>query len=382
MGDWLLYLLIAGGVAFAATSWWGVRRLRALHIRSAVQEDPHDPGVGKQRVAVIINPIKNRSHEARALIQRACLSAGWDEPTFFETTALDPGHSQAKAALDSGADLVLVGGGDGTVRVVAETLAHSGVAMGLIPLGTGNLLARNVDLDVHDLYGSVTTALFGRQRFIDTATITIENSQTGKSSSHAFLVIAGIGLDAEVLADTNDGLKKRVGWLAYTEAGVRHLPGRRKRVRISLDGETGQSRKIRSVLFANCGLIPGGIDFLPQAMVDDGMLDVVVMSPRSIIGWLAMYGKIVLRSAGSLPFMTVYRSRSISIECAEPMPVQLDGDTAGQATRVAVEVAPRSLLVRVKGTRTNATEVSGTAFDTAALAANRVNGETGQPFRS
>jgi diacylglycerol kinase family enzyme len=261
----------------------------------------------------------------------------------------DPGFSQAQAALALKPDVVLVGGGDGTVRVVAESLARSGVAMGLIPLGTGNLLARNVDLDVNDLHGNVQTALFGHQRYIDTARMGIENSRTGHSSEHVFLVIAGIGMDAEVLADTNAGLKKTLGWLAYTEAGMRHLPGRRKKVSISLDGSPAQVRKIRSVLFANCGLVPGGIDFIPQAMIDDGMLDVVVMSPRSAIGWLLMYVKIMFKHSGKLPIMTTYRTGRISIRCSEPMPTQLDGDTAGEATKVTVQVEPRSLLIRVKG---------------------------------
>jgi diacylglycerol kinase family enzyme len=242
-----------------------------------------------------------------------------------------------------------VGGGDGTVRVVAESLAHTGVAMGLVPLGTGNLLARNVDLDVYDLQSNIRTALFGQQRYIDTARMGIENSRTGHSSEHAFLVIAGIGMDAEVLADTNDGLKKAVGWLAYTEAGMRHLPGRRKKVSISLDGGAEQARNIRSVLFANCGLVPGGIDFIPQAMIDDGMLDVVVMSPRSAIGWVAMYVKILFKHKGNLPVMTMYRSGQVVIKCPEPMPTQLDGDTSGEATKVTVRVEPRSLLIRVRG---------------------------------
>ncbi|KNH22507.1 diacylglycerol kinase [Arthrobacter sp. ZBG10] len=349
MSDWILYLLSAAALAFAVSSWWGVRRLKALHIRSAVGGDAHESGLARQRVAVILNPIKARAGEARATIQRACLSAGWDEPVFFETTAEDPGYSQVKAALAGSPDVVLVGGGDGTVRVAAESLAHSGVAMGLIPLGTGNLLARNVDLDVHDLHSNVHTALFGRQRYIDTARMGIENSRTGHSSEHVFLVIAGIGVDAEVLADTNDGLKKAVGWLAYTEAGVRHLPGRRKKVSISLDGNPEQVRNIRSVLFANCGLVPGGIDFIPQAMIDDGMLDVVVMSPRSALGWLLMYLKVIFKHSGKLPIMTVYRSGRIVIKCPEPMPTQLDGDTSGLATRLTVQVKPQSLLVRVKG---------------------------------
>jgi diacylglycerol kinase family enzyme len=349
MNDWLLYLLSAAALAFAVSSWWGVRRLKALHVRSAVGEDAHETGLAHQRVAVILNPIKARASDAREAIQRACISAGWDEPLFLETTAEDPGHSQARAALDYKADVVLVGGGDGTVRVVAETLAHTGVAMGIIPLGTGNLLARNLDLDVYDLHANVQTALFGQQRYIDTARMGIENSRTGHSSEHAFLVIAGIGMDAEILADTNDGLKKAVGWLAYTEAGMRHLPGRRKKVSVALDGNPEQVRNIRSVLFANCGLIPGGIDFIPEAMIDDGMLDVVVMSPRSAVGWLAMYATIVFKHKGNLPIMTVYRAGKIVIKCPEPMPTQVDGDTTGEATKITVRVEARSLLIRVAG---------------------------------
>lgn len=349
MSDWILYVLIGVALAFAISSWWGVRKLKALHVRSAVGEAAHESGLARQRVAVILNPIKARSGEAKETIHRACLAAGWDEPAFFETTAEDPGFSQAHAALALKPDVVLVGGGDGTVRVVAESLAHTGVAMGVIPLGTGNLLARNIELDVSDLYGNVQTALFGRQRFIDTARMGIENSRTGHSSEHVFLVIAGIGMDAEVLADTNAGLKKAVGWLAYTEAGMRHLPGRRKKISISLDGSPEQVRNIRSVLFANCGLVPGGIDFIPQAMIDDGMLDVVVMSPRSALGWLLMYVKIMFKHSGKLPIMTVYRSGRIVIKCPEPMPTQLDGDTSGEATRLTVQVDPGSLLVRVKG---------------------------------
>lgn len=349
MNDWLLYVLSAAALAFAVSSWWGVRKLKALHIRSAVHEEAHETGLTQQRVVVILNPVKARAPEAKEAIRRACLTAGWDEPLFLETTAEDPGYSQARSALDYKADVVLVGGGDGTVRVVAESLAHTDVAMGLIPLGTGNLLARNVDLDVNDLHANVQTALFGHQRYIDTARMGIENSRTGHSSEHAFLVIAGIGMDAEILADTNAGLKKAVGWLAYTEAGMRHLPGRRRKVSVALDDKPEQVRNIRSVLFANCGLVPGGIDFIPEAMIDDGMLDVVVMSPRSAIGWLAMYAKILFKHKGNLPIMTMYRAGRIVIKCPEPMPTQIDGDTYGLATKLTVRVEPRSLLIRVKG---------------------------------
>jgi diacylglycerol kinase family enzyme len=352
MSDWILYVILAGGVAFAVSSWWGVRRLKARHIRSAVREDAHKPNPGDQKVAVILNPVKNNAEVARNAIIDACELAGWDAPRFYETTVDDPGYGQSRQALADRADVILACGGDGTVRVVAECLAHKNVAMGLIPVGTGNLLARNVDLDVTDMEGCIQTALFGHQRYIDTATMAISNSITGHASTHTFLVIAGMGLDAEVVGDTREDLKKTVGWLAYTEAGVRHLPGRRKRVSITMDDEPEQARKIRSVLFANCGLIPGGIDFIPQAMIDDGMLDIVVMSPRSAFGWLAMYTKILFKHKHNLPMMSFYRSGKVTIRSQEPMATQLDGDPSGEATKVTVQVEPASLLVRVPKTKT------------------------------
>ncbi|WP_284987192.1 diacylglycerol kinase family protein [Arthrobacter sp. fls2-241-R2A-172] len=352
MSDWILYVILAGGVAFAVSSWWGVRRLKARHIRSAVREDAHKPNPGDQKVAVILNPVKNNAEVARKAIIDACELAGWDAPRFYETTVDDPGYGQSRQALADRADVILACGGDGTVRVVAECLAHKNVAMGLIPVGTGNLLARNVDLDVTDMEGCIQTALFGHQRYIDTATMAISNSITGHASTHTFLVIAGMGLDAEVVGDTREELKKTVGWLAYTEAGVRHLPGRRKRVSITMDDEPEQARKIRSVLFANCGLIPGGIDFIPQAMIDDGMLDIVVMSPRSAFGWIAMYTKILFKHKHNLPMMSFYRSGKVTIRSQEPMATQLDGDPSGEATKVTVQVEPASLLVRVPKAKT------------------------------
>ena len=84
-------------------------------------------------------------------------------------------------------------------------------------------------------------------------------------------------------------------------------------------------------------------------MIDDGMLDVVVMSPRSAFGWIIMYGKVLFKHRGNLPIMTMYRSGKIVIKCPEPLPTQLDGDTSGEATKLTVRVEPRSLLIRVKG---------------------------------
>ncbi|MDP5226976.1 MULTISPECIES: diacylglycerol kinase family protein [Arthrobacter] len=352
MGNSGKQILFAGGAAAftvsAVASWWGARRLKTIHRRSTAAGPVQAPRDGTQRIAVVINPVKNHADAAREQIRHALQTAGWPEAMFLETTVDDPGHGQARQALEEKYDAVLAAGGDGTVRAVAEVLAGSGVPLGLVPLGTGNLLARNLDMDVADLRGSIGTALFGGERRIDTAAAELESSVDGTVSRHVFLVMAGIGMDAEVLVDTRDDLKKSIGWLAYTAAGLRHLGGRRKSVTISLDGSNPQKRKIRSILFANCGLVPGGIDFLPDAMVDDGLLDAVVISPRSLVGWLIMYLKVVFKHSGVLPIMRAYPVKRMTVWSPEPMETQLDGDPSGPVTRVSVEVRPQSLSVRVQ----------------------------------
>ncbi|NKX52913.1 diacylglycerol kinase family lipid kinase, partial [Arthrobacter deserti] len=163
------------------------------------------------------------------------------------------------------------------------------------------------------------------------------------------LVIAGIGLDAEVLADTKDELKRRWGWMAYSEAGMRHLPRRhkRKRVPVSMDGGPSNPRRVRSVLVANCGRMPAGINFVPDALLDDGELDIVVLSPRSVLGWAWIGAKTVLRHRASIPVIDYYRAKTVRITSHEPLNTQLDGDLYGKVTSLTVQVQPSSLAIRV-----------------------------------
>lgn len=348
MSTELLAVIIAVIVLLAiGFSWLGVRKLAQKHTRSAVADSPHKIHLVKQQVVFIYNPSKNGMDAAKTLITRSVSKAGWPAPIFLETTVNDPGFAMAKEALGAKADVVIVGGGDGTVRAVGQVLRHSEVPLAILPLGTGNLLARNLELDVNDIAGAVQIALFGHQRHIDAGLMELENEVTGATSTHSFMVIAGLGMDAEVMNDTNSRLKEHVGWLAYSEAGLRHMGGRRKKVSIAMDDQPAQQRKVRSVLFANCGLLPGGIDFVPGALIDDGVLDIVVISPRSALGWLAMAGKVVFQHKNRLPVIDFYRSQNLTIRTVLPVETQIDGDPCGSATIVKVSVEPKAVLVRV-----------------------------------
>lgn len=344
--------LLAGTAAASAAaaslqSYWSVRRLRQTRTPTASVQDAVPVTPGPQRVALVVNPTKSQATQARALLEQACSEAGWEPPLILETTVEDPGTGQAERALAAGADLVIAAGGDGTVRAVAKALAHAPASLGLLPLGTGNLLVRNLGLPYHDVAGCLRTALHGHERRIDAAGITLRNERTGASSEHPFLVMGGVGFDASVMADAKQDLKEKFGWLAYSEAGVRHLPGRRRRISISLDGQPPQSRKVRSLLVANCGKLPAGVDFVPDAVIDDGHLDVVVLSPRSLLGWSWMAAKILLRHRGGIPVITYYRAREVTVWSAEPIATQLDGDPSGSITSLTARVDPDALMVRV-----------------------------------
>lgn len=337
-----LALVAAGSVA----SWLGVRR---LHFRKPPAPDaaPLPPApTGPQRVALVVHPGKPNAGMARKLVDMACAEAGWDPPLILETTVSDPGFGQARWALREGADVVIAAGGDGTVRSVARAMAHHSAVLGLIPLGTGNLLARNLGVPVSNLAASVNHALHGGRRRIDMGRVELLNDNTGLRTEHVFLVMGGVGLDAVVVAATRDVLKERVGWLAYSEAGFRSLPGKRQRVRISLDGQPAQGRTVHSVLFANCGRLPGGIELIPDSTLDDGYLDVVVVSPRSILGWIWMGAKIVLRPRSAIPVISYYQARSVTVSVSEPTGTQLDGDLSGTVTSLTVSIDPGALIVR------------------------------------
>ncbi|MFD1213931.1 diacylglycerol/lipid kinase family protein [Arthrobacter sp. GCM10027362] len=345
--QWVVGLAVAIAAVALVLSWLSARHLPRPRPEQVPPATTPARAAGLQRVALVLNPIKNDAEAARQKIVAACAEAGWDEPLVLETTVEDPGHSQTRRALAAGADVVLAGGGDGTLRVVASELAGGKVPVGLVPLGTGNLLARNLGMDPNDLDTNIRTALHGTSRRIDTATITLENRHTRKVARDTFLVMAGAGLDAEVLAATRDELKKRIGWMAYSEAGVRHLPGKSRRVTVSFDDGPAEHRRIRSILFANCGRMPAGIHFVPDALLDDGELDIVLLSPRSVVGWLWIGAKTVLKHPAPIPVIDYIRAKKIRITAHEPINTQLDGDLHGHVTSLTVQVRPASLAVRV-----------------------------------
>jgi len=384
----LIALLAAVGVAVLAVRRVGRARLeRATRTAAAhaQQAEPTSPVTG-DLVAFVATPTKPGAAALRDAAIRACAGRNMPEPLWYETTVADPGVGQARAAIDRGATVVVAVGGDGTVRAVAEALSGTAVPMGLIPQGTGNLLARNLDLPLTDPGTALGIALTGAGRPIDVGWLRIERdeaeaaddvaeaaddapaavaSRAGATSlsrseplseprEHIFLVIAGLGFDAAMVADTDEELKARVGWIAYFLAGARHLHGRRLRLRMNVDGGPTTSLRLRSLLVGNCGRLPGGITLLPDAVLDDGWLDIGAIDTRGgLAGWAQLLGEVVLQGVGvqnGLPGkigrIDHSRARELRVRADRPEAVQVDGDVLGKASEITVRVSPAALTVR------------------------------------
>jgi diacylglycerol kinase family enzyme len=296
-----------------------------------------------ERWALVVNPTKFDDLEAlEDRVHRYCAENGWPEPLWYETTSDDPGAGQARDAVVAGAQVVCPLGGDGTVRAVASGLIDAQVPMGLLPGGTGNLLARNLGLAIDDLETALTVALTGRDADIDVGEVSWDGGEPD-----IFLVMSGMGLDAEIMAEVDEGLKRRVGWWAYVLSGVGAIFRLGFAVRVHAGGDRQVFQHARTVLVANCGELTGGLRLVPEAEVDDGLLDVVLATPRSLPGWLAIALHFVSASRRGHGPLVHLQDRQVTVRTAEPVAAQLDGDAVGAKRLMTCRVRPGALTVRL-----------------------------------
>ena len=224
--------------------------------------------------------------------------------------------------------------------------------LGILPMGTGNLLARNLYIPVSDVAACIDIALNGAGQSVDAIEMTT-TSTPGEETEHTFFVMSGAGFDALVMNDTNEDIKAKFGWVAYVQSGMKHMLGRSHPVRISVDGAPFRTLPMRSVLIANCGRLQGGIRLADMTDVHDGNLEVIVASPRDLVEWGLLMAKVTRRTIlGSprieLPVIRHLVGSEVVLEFPEGVqPVEVDGDPAPSAYRISARVLPAAVEVAV-----------------------------------
>ena len=312
-----------------------------------------------QPAAIVINSSLARDlGRFRRRCREAAADGGW-EPSFLETTLDDRGVGLVGAAVAAGARMVVAAGGDGTVRACAQALAGTQVPLAIVPLGTANLAARALGIP-SAIGGSLATAFGGHERRIDLAVAGAAIDAARRDHGHrdhghrdhgrrrglTFAAMAGIGLDAEVVAATPRLLKRRAGWLAYAAAGVVHLPGRGERFTVRLDDDEPLARRARCVVVGNAGLLPGGFSLLPRARLDDGLLDVGILAPSGP-AWLRVAHRVLTGSSRDGRQLERHQARRVEIRAETELPREVDGEVITPGRSLTVTLLRRALTVRV-----------------------------------
>jgi undecaprenyl-diphosphatase len=286
--------------------------------------------------AVVANPTRVTAGDPRhRQIHAALASAGWPKPIWLETTREDPGGGQTRQAIQAGAEVIFACGGDGTVTACASELAGTNVPLAVVPSGTGNLLAANLKLPAHATDAVAAATARGR-RLID----------VGEAEGRCFTVMAGMGFDAQMLRDTPETLKARIGWPAYAISAARHLCETPMQVSISLDHAPPFTRRARTVLIGNVGQLRGGLRLLPGAAPDDGLLDVAVLMPPRRRDWLPLAWAL-LRQRPTTPEMETFQARHVEIHSDTEQPRELDGDLIEPSRTLTATARPAALWLCV-----------------------------------
>jgi YegS/Rv2252/BmrU family lipid kinase len=286
-------------------------------------------------VAVIAHTGKSLDGGLPAL-RRALDEHGVVNPLWCEVSKSKHAPDQVRGALEQGADLVFVWGGDGMVQRCVDVLAGSKATLAIVPAGTANLLASNLGIP-KKLDRAVEIGLNGSHRKLD----------VGCMHGERFAVMAGAGFDAKVISEADGELKRHLGRMAYVLAASKNFHGEPFQAQVTIDGTEWYRGEASCVLLGNVGHIFGGISAFDHAQPDDGLLDVGVASAEGLVQWGRTIVRTSLSDASKSPFVHITQARSIEVTLDRKVLYQLDGGARSKTKKFRVEVEPAAVRVRV-----------------------------------
>ena len=295
----------------------------------------HCPG----RVFAILNPKAGSAvGDAVRKALSGCMNGDGTRLELHEATeGVDLG-ALVRDRLAKGVDLVIAAGGDGTVSTVADALAGSGTPLGIIPMGTANVLARELNIPLE--LEAACRLLVSEH---DVTTI-----DAMRVDGRHYVTQLGVGLDAMMIRDTSTEQKRRFGKAAYLWTAIRGLAGMQpRRFVLEVDGKTVRTHASQ-VILANVGMLgQPPFRYGPNIRLDDGKLDVCVSKARHIFHYIGMFWHVITSRHKADPNVRYFLAeRSVSIAPKHPLPVQADGEIIGE-TPIRVDVVRGAIRVIV-----------------------------------
>jgi YegS/Rv2252/BmrU family lipid kinase len=294
---------------------------------------------------------RRKDHVRRVAVvahQRKTLGGGLDELRslisaehhgkllWYEVPKSRQAPAKVRKAIKRGADLLFVWGGDGMVQRCADALVGSETTVAIVPAGTANLFAHNLGIP-EDVAEAVRIGLYGQRRKLD----------LGWFNGEHFAVLAGVGFDANLIRETDRGLKARVGRLGYLWTGARNAGMTPVPAKVKVDGATWFKGETTCVLVGNVGTVLGGVQLFDDARPDDARLEVGVSTADGPLQWARLLAHVSAGSADRSPLIRTSRGKRISVKLSRPTAYEIDGGARPKTKRIKAHVVPSAITVCV-----------------------------------
>jgi diacylglycerol kinase (ATP) len=269
-------------------------------------------------------------------LRRELERRGVENPFWCEVPKSKAAPGELRRALDAGAELIFVWGGDGTVQRCIDVIAGTDVALAILPAGTANLLASNLDIP-KDIEQAVAIGLSGDQRKLD----------VGRFNGERFAVMAGAGFDASMIRQADGGLKDRLGRLAYVWTGSKSLRAKPFKAKIAIDGTSWYSGSASCILVGNMGHLFGAIEIFEDARPDDGRLEIGVVNADGITDWVRALARTALGHAERSPLVRTTSAKKIKVKLDRKVHYEVDGGDRVKVKSFKINVEPKAVIVCV-----------------------------------
>jgi diacylglycerol kinase (ATP) len=272
-----------------------------------------------------------------AEFRRILAAAGFEESLWYEVSKSRKAPARVREAVADGATLVFAWGGDGMVQRCVDVLAGSDVALAVLPAGTANLFATNMEIP-GDLEQAVGVGLDGERRRLD----------VGSFNGEKFAVMAGVGFDASMIRGAGAGaLKERFGRAAYVWSGAKGLRTKPFQARIKTDGVTWYEGEASCILLGNVGKLFGGLEVFEDVRLDDGKLEVGVVTAEGLLDWSRVLARAALGTADKCEFAQTTKARSVRVTLSRRVRYELDGGDRAKVKRFKVKAKAHAIKVCV-----------------------------------
>jgi diacylglycerol kinase (ATP) len=269
-------------------------------------------------------------------LRRELERQGVSEPLWYEVPKSRKAPKRVREALDEGADLIFVWGGDGMVQRCVDAVDGGAATLAIVPAGTANLFATNLEIP-KDIEQAVHIGLHGPRRMLD----------VGRMNGERFAVMAGAGFDAQMIRAADAGLKDRIGRVAYVWTGVKELGRKPFEAKIKVDGSTWFEGKASSVLLGNVGELFGGVEAFEDARPDDGLLELGVVTADDLLEWTRTIARTAVGASSTSPFVRVTKAKTASVTFDRKVLYELDGGDREKVKKLEIEVEPSAIEVCV-----------------------------------